>query len=426
MNRLYFFCLLFLCIHFVDAQVSVSSSGSSPDPSAMLDVISTSKGMLCPRMTKANRALIPSPAHSLMIYQTDNSPGYYYNNGSPGTPQWIKLETTLSSLDHIGRTPIDTIPYVISSRGSYYLTKSVTSSAGITINASNVSIDLNGHTIQGSVGNTSAGISTPNPQSNINIANGFIVSWGKEGINTSNSSSCSFSNLMVSSCALDGIYSGKNTSGSDLIVRNNIFDGIDFGESSIITHSVAEANQSDGFELDQGAVLNDCSAKSNIGVGIKCTNVGTLTNCAAYLNTSHGFQCGNGSVVTANTAASNGGSGFSILASCNVRGNSSRSNSNHGYDVQGNDNVLTSNIAQSNLLSGFQTVFNRNQFESNTASFNSGNGYDITGTGCLVIKNTASNNTTSAFLVGVGNIYVTPITVVNINTNTNPNANISF
>jgi uncharacterized protein (TIGR02145 family) len=50
----------------------------TPAPSAMLDVVSTSKGMLIPRMTQSQRNAIKNPANSLMIYQTDNTPGYYY------------------------------------------------------------------------------------------------------------------------------------------------------------------------------------------------------------------------------------------------------------------------------------------------------------------------------------------------------------
>jgi hypothetical protein len=67
------------------AQMSISTNGSVPDNSAMLDVKSTSKGLLIPRMTQAERNAIPSPAVGLMIYQTDNIPGFYYHNGTVWT-----------------------------------------------------------------------------------------------------------------------------------------------------------------------------------------------------------------------------------------------------------------------------------------------------------------------------------------------------
>lgn len=54
----------------------------TPDASAQLDISSTTKGMLVPRMTMAQRDAIVSPATGLIIYQTDNTPGYYYFAGA--------------------------------------------------------------------------------------------------------------------------------------------------------------------------------------------------------------------------------------------------------------------------------------------------------------------------------------------------------
>lgn len=62
--------------------MAVNANGSSADASAMLDVSSTSKGVLVPRMTQAQRNAISSPATGLMIYQTDATAGFYYYNGS--------------------------------------------------------------------------------------------------------------------------------------------------------------------------------------------------------------------------------------------------------------------------------------------------------------------------------------------------------
>ena len=53
-----------------------------PNASSILDISSTSKGMLTPRMTRAQRNAIASPATGLLIYQTDNAPGFFYYNGS--------------------------------------------------------------------------------------------------------------------------------------------------------------------------------------------------------------------------------------------------------------------------------------------------------------------------------------------------------
>src|SRR5947207_15378134 len=54
----------------------------TPNASSLLDVTSTSKGVLIPRMTKTQRDAIASPATGLMIFQTNNTPGFYYYSGS--------------------------------------------------------------------------------------------------------------------------------------------------------------------------------------------------------------------------------------------------------------------------------------------------------------------------------------------------------
>src|SRR6187549_3862364 len=53
---------------------------TSPDASCLLEVKSTTKGFLIPRMTSAQRNAIPSPAAGLLIYQTNGTVGFYYYN----------------------------------------------------------------------------------------------------------------------------------------------------------------------------------------------------------------------------------------------------------------------------------------------------------------------------------------------------------
>jgi hypothetical protein len=79
------------------AQIAISSNNAQSDPSAMLDVQSTQRGMLVPRMTMQQRNLIQSPATSLLIYQVDNTPGFYFNAGTPATPNWLSLQGAASN-----------------------------------------------------------------------------------------------------------------------------------------------------------------------------------------------------------------------------------------------------------------------------------------------------------------------------------------
>ena len=62
--------------------MAVNTTGTAANSSAMLDVSSTTKGMLVPRMTAAQEAAISSPSTGLMVYQTDGTAGFYYYNGT--------------------------------------------------------------------------------------------------------------------------------------------------------------------------------------------------------------------------------------------------------------------------------------------------------------------------------------------------------
>lgn len=83
--------LFFFCKSGLSQGVSINETNTPPDPSAMLDVESTEKGMLIPRMTQTQRDAISSPATGLLIYQTDYEPGFYFNAGTSDSPAWQRI-----------------------------------------------------------------------------------------------------------------------------------------------------------------------------------------------------------------------------------------------------------------------------------------------------------------------------------------------
>jgi hypothetical protein len=90
MKKLFFVLLMLYCIKG-KAQVGVGTI--SPNSSAQLDISSTSKGLLIPRLTAAQKSAIASPAEGLIIYQTDGTKGFYYNAGTPASPNWTMVQT---------------------------------------------------------------------------------------------------------------------------------------------------------------------------------------------------------------------------------------------------------------------------------------------------------------------------------------------
>jgi hypothetical protein len=79
------------------AQVAINEDSGLPDGSAMLDVKSTDKGMLIPRMTEAQRDAIASPATGLLIFQTNYTKGYYYFDGT----DWKVVGSGAFSIDDL-------------------------------------------------------------------------------------------------------------------------------------------------------------------------------------------------------------------------------------------------------------------------------------------------------------------------------------
>ncbi len=81
--------LLLIVVFVIPFQLLSQTGIGTPTPhaSAKLDITSTDKGFLPPRMTSSQRTSIQNPATGLMVYQTDGTAGLYYHNGTA----WIYI-----------------------------------------------------------------------------------------------------------------------------------------------------------------------------------------------------------------------------------------------------------------------------------------------------------------------------------------------
>ena len=65
--------------------VAINENDANPDQSAILDISSTNKGVLIPRLSEAQRIGIPNPSAGLLVYQSNNQAGFWYYSGTAWT-----------------------------------------------------------------------------------------------------------------------------------------------------------------------------------------------------------------------------------------------------------------------------------------------------------------------------------------------------
>jgi parallel beta-helix repeat protein len=354
----------------------------------------------------------------------------------------------MKTLDQIEpRTPISSLPFTISSSGSYYLTNNLTGvsgSNGITIDADNVTLDLGGFEIAGPVSSfANVGVVVAHARRNATIRNGTVRGWLGSGVTFggADGSEMHVENLRVvnnggrgiqladygtvKGCDVrangnHGISGGSSCKVIDCTVigQTGSGDGINLGVDAIVTGCVANSNAGDGIQVAFGASITGCGAATNVGDGFAlasncvlrgCTasangsegftgtgsSQQTLANCAAANNGSHGFFCGTGSVLQNCSASSNQGTGFNLVSGVTMNNCTAYSNSstgNLGGIIAGNSCALSDCVAYFNHGDGF-TVGQGCTLRhcSSYNNLNTGDGFEIgEGTGVLECRSYAN------------------------------------
>jgi hypothetical protein len=92
LNKIFIALGLFLMYSSGYSQVAISDNATSdPDPASILDLQSTSKGFLTPRMIDTQISAINNPPTGLIVFQTNETAGFYYNSGTPAAPNWERI-----------------------------------------------------------------------------------------------------------------------------------------------------------------------------------------------------------------------------------------------------------------------------------------------------------------------------------------------
>jgi len=87
LNSLFVVFVFSLAVCTLNAQVAINTDGSDPDNSAMLDVKSTDKGLLIPKLTTSQRITLGAiAAQGLLIYDTDSESFWYHDRSN-----WVEV-----------------------------------------------------------------------------------------------------------------------------------------------------------------------------------------------------------------------------------------------------------------------------------------------------------------------------------------------
>ncbi|MBK8845007.1 MAG: tail fiber domain-containing protein [Bacteroidetes bacterium] len=349
-----------------------------PNASAALDITSANKGILIPRMTKAQRDLILSPAEGLLIFQTNNLKGFYYfTNGG-----WSSLTTrswnltgntgTNGNIDFIGTTDLKPLVFKVNNKLSGLIDPSITTQ---------------------------------------NTSFGYETSFN----NTGNSENSAFGYFAFTSNAIGN---GNTAFGAEALTLN--LEGNEntaIGRDALFNNTFGSSNTAAGFE----ALLANTLGGNNTAVGAKSlsNNIGSSENTAvgneALFSCTSGF--GNSAIgFSALRMLTTGSSNVAVGAHCMEATTTGSNNVAIGlfallFNTTGNNNVAAGSEAlefnttgSGNTAAGYKALYQNLTGTGNTgvgknALLNNtiGDGNSAFGDGALIANTTGDYNTSGGW-----------------------------
>lgn len=263
--------------------VGINTTGARPDTSTILDLNTGNSGHagFLPEQvalqSASDAATIFMPANGLFVYNTGTGgltpAGYYYNSGTSGSPNWVKLLTgvgggsgwsltgnagTNATSNFIGTTDGNALQFIVNNLQSGWIdyTSPYNSFFGY---GSGLQM-----TLYGSGGNSNTGV-------------------GYEALDSTTATN----NTAIGALALYGDLGGyNNTAGGAQALQHTSVGNANtsFGAQSSVANTTGGANTAMGYQ----ALQNSVNGNYNTAIG----NAALFTETAASSNTALGFDAG--------------------------------------------------------------------------------------------------------------------------------------
>ncbi|MBK9336329.1 MAG: tail fiber domain-containing protein [Lewinellaceae bacterium] len=414
---------LLLAPAFAGAQaISINTDSSNPDPSAILDVKSTDKGMLVPRMTTAQRTMIAAPATGLLVFDTTTG-GFWFYNGTV----WMNLSGGGTPATFIADTDNDTKVQVEKNPDEDIIRFDLGGTQRFVMNGPRLEVRNSGNSVFIGVG---AG-------ANDDLSDNRNVALGDSALYSNNTGS---NNTAYGKNALRSNTTGDfNTANGVHALHSNTtgFSNIAIGMRALYSNT----DRSNLVAVGDSALYNNGTGVSESYHAIANTAVGSkalYSNTTGYQNTANGnyalYSNTNGDYNTANgnyalTSNTSGGgntaNGSSALFS-NITGNFNTANGLNALysNTTGNNNTANGlNALRFNTTGNFNTANGLNALYSNTTgSGNTANGTSALEQNTTGFQNTANgnqalrSNTTGSNNTAIGTIALSSNTTGSWNT----------
>ena len=349
MKKLFILLAIFTTVVTMAQSVGINADGSSANASAMLDVSSTTKGFLAPRMTAINKNAIETPATGLIVYQIDAPAGFYYYDGA----SWNLITTTTSGgVPYSGATSAVDL-------GAFDLTVN-----GINFGRGGGDIDSNTAIVKDGFGDNTTG--TENT----------AIGWRALKYNVAGNN-----NTAIGSTTLYNNLGNQNTS---------------IGSNALSFNETGNDNTAIGFL----ALNNNFTGSNNTAIGsgadvvqnseVPLTNA-TAIGAGAIVTASNTIQLGNTAVTDVKVGYLTIGTG----------GGTSPYSTVFGYDAMANSTAASRSALAGNTAIGSETLYDNNLGYWNTAVgwgalYSNVDGNKNTGLGVDALLNNMNGNYNTA------------------------------